>query len=111
MGVYENIQKDLYKNYHEYPKRKDFKIMKVCQHCGSTYKDRTAESHYQDAQKLYQAANAKLFKQFKQDLFEEAGIVNHPKAEILWGISYEQRHSEGLMAIYDFFFNYLKLVI
>lgn len=38
---------------------------------------------------------------FRKDLLEDLGITNHPKADKLFEMAWDNGHSEGLQAVYD----------
>ncbi len=50
---------------------------------------------YKKHLKQYNEEKAKLYNEFKQDLFEELGITNHPKREKLFEKAWENSHSDG----------------
>lgn len=48
--------------------------------------------------------------QFKADLLEEAGITDHPKADMLFNKAWEQGHSSGYSEVYNCFYDLLDLI-
>lgn len=111
MGVLENIQKGRYENKGAYPVQRNFRIYKTCEHCGSTYLDVKEKKRYTVAKLKYRHDNAEMIKKLKQDIIEEAGVVDNPKANDLWDIAWDQGHSSGLNEVYNYFFDYLKIIL
>lgn len=61
--------------------------------------------------KLYREEESRLMKQFKQDMFEELGIENNPKREILFRIAWEYGHSYGLHEVFSYAEELVELII
>lgn len=76
---------DKYNNTMELPMRNNFQ---------------TAEE-YMDARKAYHAHTNELKMQFKQDMLDDFGVTDHPKAQKLWELAWERGHSAGLYAVYQ----------
>ena len=110
MDVLDKIKNGDYKNKKQYPVRANFKIMKLCEYCGQSYKDKKSEEEYKNAHREYRIETSTLMKQFRNDLFEEAEIIEHPKADKIWNLAWERGHSSGLAEVYDYFFEYLDLI-
>lgn len=53
------------------------------------------EKSFKEHQKEYYAEKNKLHNEFKQDLFEELDIANHPKREKLFDKAWENSGSDG----------------
>jgi len=41
-------------------------------------------------------------KKFREEAFEILGLTNHPKADKLWEIAWEEGHPYGLYAVLDY---------
>ena len=50
---------------------------------------------------LYNQEEIILKEQFKNDLFEEFDLTNHPNKENIYNFCYNKVHSDGYMDIYD----------
>ncbi len=53
------------------------------------------EDSFKEQQKEHYAEKSKLHNEFKQDLFEELGITNHPKRKKLFELAWEHSGSDG----------------
>ncbi len=53
----------------------------------------------------------RLYLQFKNDLFEDLGIINNPTAEKLFEISWSYGHAHGYEAVYNYATGLLDLII
>ena len=65
---------------------------------------------WEDDKKAYHLDCARLMKVFKQDLFEQYGVTNHPKAELCYGKAYEYGHSSGMSEIAIAFADLVELI-
>lgn len=67
-------------------------------------RDKTECEKYCEAVKEYRRKSAEhaseLHAQFKQELFEELGIADNPKRELLFSRAWEQGHSAGYDEVY-----------
>lgn len=59
------------------------------------------EESYNDARQAAVTERKNFWKDFKQAVFTEVGVVDHPKAEKLWEIVFENRRGEGLRALLE----------
>lgn len=50
----------------------------------------------------YNENGKKLYEQFKADLADELGLTGHPKWDKLFSIAWEDSHSEGHQAVYNY---------
>ena len=53
------------------------------------------EEPYREAMRAYKNEENRLLNSFREDLLEELGITNHPKAELLMSKAWEHGHSGG----------------
>jgi hypothetical protein len=60
--------------------------------------------------KAFREAERYLAECFKRDLFEELGITNNPKAEILYRIAYDLGHSGGYSEVYGYAQDLVELI-
>lgn len=51
--------------------------------------------------KAYLAEEARIYEQFKQDLFNDLGIEDNPKRELLFSKAWERGHSAGYHEVYS----------
>jgi len=69
------------------------------------------EADIKKARAKYQREKSDLQNQFKLDLEEENGIPNdHPKAEVLFGMAWEDGHDEGLINVMYKYEKYSQLL-
>lgn len=61
--------------------------------------------------KAYDTENARIYKQFKEDLFKELGITGHPKAETLFQKAWEQGHSAGYEEVFNYASDLVDLLV
>lgn len=54
----------------------------------------------------YQADDARLYQEFKQDMFKSYGVENHPKVEVAWRIAWDHGHASGYSEV-DLYFSEL----
>jgi len=110
VDVLSKIKNHRYDSKKTYPTRQIFQTTKVCEHCGSKYKDRDAEERYVQAKIEFRDDEWKLINQLKEDLFVEAKITNNPKAQKLWDIAWQHGHASGFTEVYNYFYEYLDLI-
>lgn len=60
----------------------------------------TDEKSFKEHQAEYYTEKAKLHNEFKQDLFEELGIQDHPKREKLFEKAWESSGSDGYYQVW-----------
>lgn len=58
----------------------------------------------------YGAEQSRLEQEFKTDLFEEHGVIDHPKANKCYGIAYDYGHSSGYQEIANYFDTLVDLI-
>lgn len=54
--------------------------------------------------------SADLMARFKQDLKEEFGVTDNPKADAAFKLAYDHGHGSGLSDIYDYFSDFVQLI-
>jgi hypothetical protein len=54
----------------------------------------------------YREDEARLYAEFKQDMFKSYGVENHPKVEVAYRIAYDHGHGNGLVEV-DIYFSEL----
>lgn len=62
-----------------------------------------------ELQSWYEAKDA-LHAQFKQDLLKTLDIANHEKADKLFDMAWEERHDEGLEAVYEYAYKLAEFI-
>lgn len=67
------------------------------------------EAHKSNYQERIADGN-RLIAQFQHDLEEEAGMLDHPKAALLYSKAYEDGHASGFAEIHHVYYNLLELV-
>ena len=63
------------------------------------------------ANEAYTADEHALRQQFKQDMFEEFGVLDHPKAEKAFEIAWGYGHSSGFHEVFYYFTELAELLI
>lgn len=58
-------------------------------------------AEWKERLKLYHEARRKVDARFRDDLLEALGIQNHPKANKLYDMAWEEGHSEGYRRVAD----------
>lgn len=58
------------------------------------------EEEYRQAQKDYRQGEHEARNRFKEDLFKDLEIADHPKREKIWDKAWEEGHSTGLHDVY-----------
>lgn len=104
------INSKCFENALNYPNKTDFQTRKICEHCGSSYEDKDALIKYKKAQKNFRIEDVRLYNLFKEAMFYEAGITDHPKADVLFGIAWEQGHANGFSEVYGCFEDMLPII-
>ena len=65
---------------------------------------------YRDELAAYNAASVALEAEFRQDLEQEHGMTDHPRADLLYGKSWARGHSGGLVEIANVYSDLVELV-
>lgn len=60
---------------------------------------------------LYRTEEMRRHRQFKFDLFEELGISDNPKAELLFSKAWDRGHSDGYYAVFNVAVDLMDLII
>jgi hypothetical protein len=91
-----------YVNTVAYPSRSDFiEKAEVIFKSGVTNNvKRFDKDAFYQALDNYNRDQKNVTDQFKADLLEELGITNHPKAELLFNMAWEEGHSEGYQSVF-----------
>lgn len=58
----------------------------------------------------YHRRICQLNEEFKQDLFAEYGVTNHPKAERVFELAYQYGHSAGYSEVMFYFGDLVQLI-
>lgn len=98
-----------YKNLLTYPKRSDYTKFYyykggrvLAENVEGAIKEKVFdEEEYKKANDAYNKENARLFEEFKKDLFADLGIADNPKAEKLFSIAWDKGHSGGYSEVYN----------
>jgi len=104
------INSKCFENTLNCPNQADFQTRKICEHCGSSYKDNDALNNYRKSQKDFRMEDNRLYALFKEAIFYEAGITDHPKADVLFGVAWEQGHANGFSEVYGCFEDMLPII-
>lgn len=87
---------DKYRLNTPYPDRKDYRVQIAITCKGNVrYDVEVDKDAYMAAVKSYREEMRKLMLVFKADLFEHLGIAGHPKADLLYDMAWDRRHSDG----------------
>jgi hypothetical protein len=54
-----------------------------------------------EARRAYRVDQARLDAQFKADVLEDLGLTNHPKADVLWRMAWENGKGSGSYSVYS----------
>jgi hypothetical protein len=68
------------------------------------------EDAYKEQRTKWNIENTRLYNEFKRDLFEEFGVENHPKREIVFEMAWERAHSSGYYEVYLAFEDLVELI-
>ncbi len=68
------------------------------------------EASYTAARKIYDDNEGSLITLFKKDLLEDLGITDHPKADKLYDMAWEDVHSAGLEEVYNVALDLVELL-
>jgi hypothetical protein len=97
------IKNDFFQNSLPYPSQDDYKVNKVCEHCGSKYKDEDSKTKLHEARNKYRQENNRLYGLFKESLFVVFNLEHNEKTEKAFSIAWEQGHSRGFYEVYQCF--------
>jgi hypothetical protein len=59
------------------------------------------EAAFKKARNEYGTEERRLQEEFEKDLYEDLGIVGHPKASRLYGMAWEDGHANGYSEVYS----------
>ena len=104
------IQNEFFKNSLPYPSEDDYKVNKVCEHCGSKYKDKDAKTKLRTVRDEYQAERTRLYHLFKESLFVAFKLEHNEKTEKAFSIAWDQGHSHGFYEVLTCFETLVPLV-
>lgn len=88
MGVLDNIAEGVYES-------------KIKYQSGKAAKPQREEYH---------ADRDRLRDLFRDDLFKENDLINHPKAQVLWELAWEEGHANGYAEVVMYFEKFLPLI-
>lgn len=97
------ITNKFFENSLIYPNPIDFRIDKVCEHCGSTYKDENAKKEYREAQNLYRKEDNRLYHLFKEATFLANDMKHDDKVDKMFSVAWERGHAYGMYEVYQCF--------
>ena len=89
--IYEKIAQNYYCTKLEYPRP-------------------TSHPNYKELIKVYRADCARLEAEFKKDLLEEVGLLDHSKGEMVYNLAYQYGHDAGLSEIMNYADDLAELV-
>lgn len=65
---------------------------------------------YKKASQEVSAERSRILDEFNQDLFVSCGVENNPKRNLLYDFAWEERHSEGLQRVCEWFEDHVELI-
>ena len=68
------------------------------------------EKAYKKKLSEWRVSESKLLMEFKKDLFEDLGITNNPKNELLFSKAWEHGHSAGFHEVYGYACDLVALI-
>lgn len=68
------------------------------------------EEAYKEQHTKYRAEERRLYEEFKQDLFEEYRVQEHPKRENVFNLAWEHGHASGYSEVYNYFGDFVELI-
>lgn len=83
----------------------------MAEYPGAVIQEVLDEVTYKEHRKLYDAEAGRLHQEFKEDLFKEFGMSDHPKREKIFSYAWEEGHSCGLEDVYNVFADIVELII
>lgn len=95
---YENKLK--FPDYNPYKERKELKELLKNKNLSPAQQMRIQEleaiiNPIEEQERLYHEENARLYKLWKDDMFEEYGVKDNPKVEKAFSIAWDYGHSNG----------------
>ncbi len=69
------------------------------------------QPEYKAKKDAYDAKSRDLLDEFKKDLFEEYGVTNNPKKDLLWSKAWDHGHSSGLGNVEYHFRDLVDLIL
>lgn len=120
--IIENIKKGKYETKAKYPSKRIYQCHKCnllnrnkdafCPHCGAELtKARAAfEADYENRKKAYSASVNAAYESFKKDTFEELGITDNPKADILFSKAWDLGRSQSLECVWNWAVDLVELI-
>lgn len=63
-----------------------------------------------EARHAYRADRERLEEAYKEDLFAEHGVTNHPKADAVFNLAWDYGHSAGLNEVANYFSEIVTLI-
>ena len=70
----------------------------------------TNVTKYKKLKREYEAEERRLMEQFQTDLYEEFGVTDNPKRELLYSKAWDEGHYAGLSEVYCVFRNMVDLI-
>jgi hypothetical protein len=68
------------------------------------------EEAYKEQRTKYNVESARLHTEFKEDIFDEFGVQNHPKRERVFEMAWDRGHSSGFSEVYLVFEELVELI-
>lgn len=68
------------------------------------------EEEFNKIKKRYYAEDKRIHEKFKNDLFDELGIQNNPKKDVLYDLAWEYGHSSGFSDVYNYACDFVCLI-
>lgn len=65
---------------------------------GGDYKPKII--YTRETKREYLTEEYRLIIQFKNDILDDTGLLNHPKADKAWDMAWDRGHSSGLYSVY-----------
>ena len=97
------IQNGFFKNTLTYPNPNDYEINKICEHCGSKYKDKDIKIKLREERDKYHGEDNRLYMLFKEGLFLYYNLEHNEKTSKAFSIAWERGHSSGYHEVYQEF--------
>ena len=106
---YKNI--DPYPNYPHKPHLKDKNCPdKLREYAVELEKYKLAEAEFKKQKAIWHKKDGELQQQFKMDAFIELGIVDNPKANLLYSKAWEHGHANGLSEVWYYLQDLVELI-
>lgn len=68
------------------------------------------EEAYKAERKIYNNEDARIYNEFRAEVLEENGLTNHPKADKVMSMAWEDGHSSGYEEVANYVEKYADLV-